>query len=78
MFKRIMANLFDEVVVVAIAAVLLGITILVLKLLGWKFGEPFYAVYAAFIIAAVVNLFYYPIMDGVFKSTLGKKLLNIA
>lgn len=75
MFKRLLANLFDEVLVVAISAVILGIVILVMKLLGWKFTEPFYV---AVIIAAVVNLLYYPIVENVLKNTLGKKLLQVA
>lgn len=74
MIKRLLANLFDEVLVVAISAVLLGVIILIMKLIGFRFTEPFYV---AVIIAAVVNLLYYPITQGKFNSTVGQKLLQI-
>ena len=74
MIKRLFANLFDEVLVVAISAVLLGVIILIMKLIGFKFTEPFYV---AVVIAAVVNLLYYPITQGKFNGTVGQKLLQI-
>ena len=55
MIKRLLANLFDEVLVVAISAVLLGVIILIMKLIGFKFTQPFYV---AVVIAAIVNLLY--------------------
>lgn len=74
MIKRLLANLFDEVLVVAISAVLLGVIILIMKLIGFKFTQPFYV---AVVIAAIVNLLYYPITQGKFEATVGQKLLQV-
>lgn len=74
MIKRLIANLFDEVIVVGVSLIVLGLAILILKLLGFKLSEQFMI---AVIIAGVVNLLYYPIVEKIFNKTLGKIILRV-
>lgn len=74
MIKRLVANLFDELIVVGVSALILGLIILIMKVIGFKFTEIFLI---AIIITLVVNLLYYPILEGTMKKTIGKKIMNI-
>lgn len=74
MIKRLFANLVDEVAVLAISGILLGLGILILKVIGFSLTNP---LYVALVIVAVIYLLYYPIIETILKKSLGKKIFKL-
>lgn len=75
--KRFFANLIDEVIVFGVAALVLLLTVLIMKLIGFVFKEGILA-YAYIISVAVINLIYSPIFESTkLNATIGKKILKV-
>jgi uncharacterized RDD family membrane protein YckC len=75
--KRFFANLIDEVIVFGVAALILLLTVLIMKLIGFVFKEGILA-YAYIISLAVINLIYSPIFESTkSNATIGKKILKV-
>jgi len=77
--KAILANILDQVLVVAASSVLVLLCDVVLKLFGYMFVQGTGAIIlAAGIIYFVLNCIYAPIMEkSRAKNTIAKKILNI-
>ena len=77
--KTILANILDQVLVVAASSVLVLLCDVVLKLFGYMFVQGTGAIIlAAGIIYFVLNCIYAPIMEkSRAKNTIAKKILNI-
>jgi uncharacterized RDD family membrane protein YckC len=75
--KRILANLVDQVIVFGASAALVGLSILILKVIGFVFAEGIKG-YVYLITLAVVSLLYYPIVESTkLNKTVGKKAFGI-
>ena len=77
--KVILANILDQVLLVAVSGVLVLLCDVVLKLFGYMFVKGTGAVViAAGIIYFILNCIYAPIMEkSKAKNTIAKKILNI-
>lgn len=77
--KAILANILDQVLLVAVSGVLVLLCDVVLKLFGYMFVKGTGAVaIAAGIIYLILNCIYAPIMENSkAKNTIAKKILNI-
>ena len=75
--KKLLASIMDEVVVFGVAALLLLLTVLIMKLIGFVFAEGIHA-YAYIIAVAVMTLIYSPIAESTkLNTTIGKKIVGI-
>lgn len=75
MLKRIFANVLDEIIIFAVSVVLLLLLQVIMKAIGFKIVEP-----ATFllIIYAIINVFYFPLLEGSgYATTIGKRLLKL-
>jgi uncharacterized RDD family membrane protein YckC len=77
--KVILSNILDQSLVIAGAAIVLLLTDLILHLFGYQFvRETGALVLSGGIIYFILNCIYTPIIENSkFKSTIGKKILNI-
>lgn len=77
--KLILANILDQLLVVAVSTVLVLLCDVVLRLFGYMFIQGTGAiVVAGVIIYFILNCIYGPIMEkSKAKNTIGKKILNI-
>lgn len=75
MLKRIFANVLDEVIIFAISAILYLLAQVIMKPLGFEIkqvGEFLLIIYA------IINVLYFPILEGSsFATTIGKRLLKL-
>lgn len=75
MLKRIFANVLDEVIIFAISAILCLLAQVIMKPLGFEIkqvGEFLLIIYA------IINVLYFPILEGSsFATTIGKRLLKL-
>ncbi|SFU66382.1 RDD family protein [Clostridium sp. DSM 8431] len=75
MLKRLFANVLDEIIIFAISVLLLLAAEGIMKVIGFKIVDA-----AAFllIIYAVINVLYFPLLEGgKYATTLGKRLLKL-
>lgn len=75
MLKRLFANVLDEVIIFVVSVILLFIVEAIMKGIGFKIVDS-----AAFllIIYAVVNVLYFPLLEGgKYATTLGKRLVKL-
>ena len=75
--KRLIAGLIDTIIVFGVGALILMLTILVLKMVGFIFLEGVMP-WAYVISTGVVSLLYYPIVESTkLNTTLGKKIFKL-
>lgn len=75
MLKRIFANVLDQIIVFVVSVLLLLLLQVIMKAVGFKIVEP-----AAFLLImyAIINVFYFPIIEGSkYGTTIGKRLLKL-
>lgn len=76
--KKLIANIIDQIITFGVAALLLLIVTLIMKVIGFEFTGASVTAYAYVIAVAVVEILYFPIVESTkLNSTLGKKLLNV-
>ena len=77
MLKRIFANLLDEAIIFAVSAILMFIIAKGMPLIGFQVKEAGYA-QLLLIIYAIINVLYFPILEGSkYATTIGKRLLKL-
>lgn len=76
--KKLLANIIDQIITFGVAALLLLIFTLIMKVIGFEFTGSKVTAYAYVVAVAVVEILYFPIVESTkLNSTLGKKLLNV-
>ena len=77
MLKRIFANVLDEAVIFAVSAILMFIIAKVMPVVGFQVKETGYA-QLLLIIYAIINVLYFPVLEGSsYATTIGKRLLKL-
>lgn len=77
MLKRIFANLLDEAIIFAVSALLMFIIAKVMPVVGFQVKETGYA-QLLLIIYAIINVLYFPVLEGSsYATTIGKRLLKL-
>ncbi len=77
MLKRIFANVLDEAIIFAVSAILMFIIAKGMPLVGFQVKSTGYA-QLLLIIYAIINVFYFPLLEGSgYATTIGKRLLKL-
>ncbi|MCR4944239.1 MAG: RDD family protein [Clostridium sp.] len=77
MLKRLFANVLDEIIIFAASVILMFIIAKGMPLVGFQVKESGYA-QLLLIIYAVINVLYFPLLEGgKYATTLGKRLLKL-
>lgn len=74
MIKRLVASLFDVLIVAGGSALTLGLIVLIMKVIGFRFTK---VLPIAITVTVIVHYLYYPILEGCMKNTVGKKIMNV-
>lgn len=72
--KRLLASLLDEIAILAVSGIFLGLGILILGVLGYTLVNTFNV---ALVIVAVVYLLYYPIVGAIIGNSIGRKIVSL-
>lgn len=72
--KRLLSSVLDEIAILAISGILLGLGILILGVLGYTLVNT---LYVGIVIVAVVYLLYYPIVGAIIGNSLGQKIVKL-
>ena len=76
--KKLVASLIDSILVFGFGAVLLILTILIMKVIGFEFYDQTVTAWAYAVACGIASLIYYPITESTkMDNTIGKKLLGV-